>query len=106
MAPFDIRDLSNGENFFFLGRERLIDVSDGSIGHLLNLVRKALLIVLGDLVILFELFEDIKSITAHVTNRNACGLGIFVRDLYEFLAALFVELGNPQADDPGLRSPG
>ncbi len=37
-------------------------------------------------------------VAAHMAHRDARVLGIFVRDLDEFLAALGVEFGDAQAD--------
>ena len=56
------------------------------------------MIVLADLVILFQLLEDVEAVAAHVAHRDARGLGIFVRDLDQFLAALLVEFRDAQAD--------
>ena len=43
-------------------------------------------------------------VAAHVADRDARGLGIFVRDLDQLLAALLVELRNAQTGSPALRS--
>src|SRR6266705_3583409 len=45
----------NGEDFLFLGREQLIDLGNHAVGRLLHVVGKALLVVLGNLVVLLEL---------------------------------------------------
>src|SRR5512140_3887398 len=44
----------DGEDFLFLGRQQLIDFRDDSVGGLLHFVGQALLIVLGNLVILLH----------------------------------------------------
>ena len=43
-----------------------------------------------------ELLEEIKTIAADVAHRDARRLGIFVRDLHDFAAPFFIELGNAQ----------
>jgi NAD(P)-dependent dehydrogenase (short-subunit alcohol dehydrogenase family) len=79
-------DLLNGENFFFLGRKRLVDVGDGGVGRLLHVVRQALLIVFRYLVILFGLLQHIKAVAADVTDPES------VRDLFERTVATFGRL--------------
>ena len=92
------RSTSNREDFLFLGGEHLVDLGDGLVGRLLDLAGEALVVVLADLVILLELLEHVDAVAAHVAHGDARGLGIFVRDLDQFLAALLVELGNAQAE--------
>src|SRR5262249_3532598 len=100
-AAFDIADpLSiplDGEDFFFLGRQQLVDLRDHTVGRLLHVVGETLLIVLGDLVVLLELLDDVEPVAAHMAHGDLGGLGVFVRDLYELLATLLVELGDAQA---------
>ena len=67
---------------------------DALVGRLLNLGFKSLVIVLADLVILLELLDDIDAVASHVTNRHLRRFGIFVREFYEFFAALFVQFRN------------
>src|SRR6476660_6489151 len=49
----------DGEDFFFLGGQQLVDLGDDAVGHLLHLVGVTLLIVLRHLVILLELLQNI-----------------------------------------------
>jgi len=49
-------------------------------------------------VILLELLERIESIPAHMAHRDTRRLGIFMRELDQFLAAVLVEFGNAQAN--------
>src|SRR5229473_3453149 len=86
----------DGEDFLFLGREQLIDLGDHPVGCLLHIVGKTFLIVFRDLVVLLELLDSVEAIAADMADRDLGGFGIFVRDFHEFLAALFVELRNPQ----------
>jgi hypothetical protein len=51
---------SDGEDFFFLGRERLIDFRDRCVGRLLHVGGQTLLIVLGNLVVLLELLDSAR----------------------------------------------
>ncbi len=48
-------------------------------------------------VILFQLLQHVEAIAAHMAHGDPRRLGIFVRDLDQFLAALLVQFGNPQA---------
>src|ERR1700756_621509 len=50
------------QNFFFLGCQQLIDLGDRSVGRLLHVTGEAFLIVLGHLVILLELLEDVETV--------------------------------------------
>src|SRR5579863_261992 len=86
----------NRQDFFFLCGQQLIDFRNRAVGSLLHIVCMTLLVVLGHLVILFQLLEHIETVAAHVANRNAGGFRIFVRDFDQFLAAVLVEFGNPQ----------
>ena len=58
-----------------------------------------LLVVLADGAVLLELLQQVDAVAAHVADRDACLLGIFVRDLDHLLAALLVHLRDAQADD-------
>src|ERR1035438_1979506 len=83
-AAFDISQFLkitalNGEDFLFLGREQLLDLGDHPVGCLLHIVFEALLIVLGNLVVLLELLDGVETIAADVTHRDLGGLRIFVR---------------------------
>src|SRR5712691_7830310 len=89
---------SHRENFSFLGGQRLVDFGNGQVGRLLDVAVMALVIVLADLVILFQLLENVHAVAPHVAHGDARGFRIFVRDLDELLAPLLVELGDAQAD--------
>ena len=71
---------------------------DAGIGRLLDLAGKPVVIVLADLVILFQLLDHVHGVAADMAHRDARGFGIFVRDLDQFLAPLLVQFGNAQAD--------
>ena len=73
---------------FSLVASMLVDVGDRLIGRLLDLGVHALVIVLADLVILLQLLQHVHAVAPHVADRDLGGLGIFVRDLDQFLAAL------------------
>src|SRR5450755_3548277 len=97
-AAFDIDQSLNGEDFFFLGRKQLIDFRNRPVGCLLHIGGQTFLIVLGNLVILLKLLDRIEAVAADMPDRDACGFGVFVRDLHKLLAAVFIELRNPQAE--------
>src|SRR5215211_565403 len=102
-AAFDIGQSLNSEDFLFLGRKQRIDLRNRPIGGLLHIIGEALLVVFRDLVVFLEFLDDIQPVAANVAHRDARGLGIFVRDLHEFLAALLIEFGNPQAQHLAFR---
>src|SRR5437899_79904 len=84
---------SHRHDLFFLAGERAVDIGDGLIGRLLHQLGLALVLVLAHrLEVFFQLLEHVHRVAADMADRNARGLGIFVRDLHEFLAALLVEL--------------
>src|SRR5262249_52654339 len=97
-ATFAIgRILLDREDFFFLGREQLVDFRDHAVGRLLHVVGHALLIVLGNLVVLLKLLDRVEAIASDMADRHARGLRVFMCDLHQFLAALLIELGDAQA---------
>src|ERR1700687_455821 len=98
-AAFDIdQSLSlDREDFLFLGRKQLIDLRNRPVGCLLHIRGQTFLIVLGSPVVFLELFDRIEAIAADMPDRDTRGFRVFVRDFHEFLAAIFVELGNSQA---------
>src|SRR3954454_8344988 len=81
-AAFDIGQSLNGEDFLFLGRKQRIDLRNRPIGGLLHIIGEALLIVLGNLVVFLELFDNIQPVAANVAHRDPGGFGIFMRDFY------------------------
>ena len=62
----------------------------------------ALLVVLADRVLLEQLLEHVEAVAAHMAHGDARVLGIFMRDLDHFLAALLVQLGNADAQSRAL----
>src|SRR5215831_17821509 len=91
-TAFDIGRSSYREDFFFLGRQQLIDFGDRSVGRLLHVGSQALLIIFRNFVILLELFHGIEAVATDMADRDLGGLGVFVRDLHKLLAALLVQL--------------
>src|SRR6202048_256560 len=96
-AAFDIDQSLNREDLFFLGRKQLIDLRNRPVGRLLHIIGQTFLIVLGNLVILLKLLDRIEAVAADMAHRDLGCFGVFVRDFHQLLAALFIELGNPQA---------
>src|SRR5271165_6280552 len=88
---------SHSDNFLLFCCQHPVHLSDCFIGSLLYLLAGSLPVVLADLVILFELLEHIEAVAPHVTHRHPGRLGIFVRNLHQLPATLFIELGNTQA---------
>ncbi len=64
---------------------------------LLHLFGRALAFVFADLVVFFELLEHVETIAPHMPHRNLGGLGIFVRNLDQVLATIFVQFRDAQA---------
>ena len=60
---------------------------------------RALLVVLGDLVVLEQLLELVVAVAAHLADGGARLLGHDVRLLHQVLAALFGEHRDRDADD-------
>ena len=54
------------------------------------------LIILGNLVVLFELLDGIEAVAPYVADRHSRRFGIFVCNLYQLLAALLIEFRDPQ----------
>src|SRR5712672_4667606 len=98
-AAFDIHqslDLAtlelNGEDFFFLGREQLIDLCNRPVGCLLHVIGQPFLVVLGNLVVFLKLLDGVEAIAADMPDCDLGRLGVFMRHLHQFLAAFFIEL--------------
>src|ERR1700686_2457041 len=82
-AAFDIDQSLNREDFFFLGREQLIDLRNRPVGRLLHIIGQTFLIVLGNLVILLKLLDGVETIAADMPHGDLCRLGIFMRHLHQ-----------------------
>src|SRR5262245_37771780 len=95
-SALDMRWPSHREDLLLLRGEHPIDFPDHIVGCLLNLVGRALALVLADLVILFQLLEHINPVAPDMPDRDLGRLGVFVRDFDQLLAPLLVELGDPQ----------
>ena len=68
------RIASNREDFLFLGRQQLVDLRDHAVGRLLHVVGVTLLIVLGDLVILLELLQDVEAVATDMARPRPARL--------------------------------
>ena len=88
-------------SFSFAANEEF-DLLNGLIGRLLHFRLLALFLVFADRVLLQELLENIESVPAHVPDRYARVLAVFVGDLDHFLAPLLVELRNADAQNRAL----
>src|ERR1700678_1443724 len=67
------------EGVLFLGLRCHIDLSHVGVRHLLDLIEGALLIVLGDFLILEQLLHRLIAIAADVAHRDAMVLGDAVK---------------------------
>src|ERR1700744_527427 len=90
---------SHRHDLLFLAGEQLFDFGDGAVGHLLYFSGLARVVVLADLMILLELFEQIEAIATNVTNRHTGPFGIFVRDFHDLTPPFFIEFGNAQLEN-------
>src|SRR2546426_6075308 len=90
-GPSDLEDL------FFLVLRQLVDLVDVEIGLLLHLVQPALLVILGDRLVLEELLQRLVGVPALQPDRRPPVLGDLVHTLRELLAALFRERGDGDA---------
>src|SRR3954453_14507631 len=61
---------SNLHDFFFFGRERLVDLLDMLVGGLLDLFRLPIEIVLAHMAVLLELLEKIESVAAKMAHGH------------------------------------
>src|SRR5262249_30243881 len=95
-SAFDIAQTSHCEGFPFLRRQPLVDIRNDLVGRLLDLLGRPFAVVLADLVILFQLLDDLKAVAPHVADRHLGSLSIFMRNLHQFLAPLLVELRESQ----------
>src|SRR5262245_7167686 len=82
----------------FFASQRLIDLLDELVGQILYLAGILVMVVLAHLSVLVEALEQLHAVAAHVAHRDPRMLGIFMRDLDEFLAPLGRERGNGQPD--------
>src|SRR5439155_17271313 len=76
---------------------------DAGIGRLLNIGRMAIVIVLADLVILLQLFDDIHCVTPDMTYGDARCFGVLMRNLDQLLAPFLIELRDTQANGLAFR---
>src|SRR6185312_8067593 len=97
------RSTSDGLDFLFLVRERVVDLLDVAVGQLLHLVRLLAMLVLRDLVVLLGLLERFHAVAADVAHGDAALLGVLVRELGELVAAIGRELGDRDADQLAVR---
>src|SRR5512139_555634 len=82
---------SDRQDFLFLHRQLLVDVGDGLVGELLDLILGAALVVLGDQLLLQRFLHLGQHVAAHVAHADAGVLGILAHHLQDVLAALLGE---------------
>src|SRR5262249_24983125 len=79
---------SDLHNLRFLLRQHAVDERDRLVGHLLHACGLDAMLVLTDGVVLFSLLQVVHAVAPHVACCDPGVLGILMRDLGEFLAAL------------------
>src|SRR5882672_12497482 len=72
---------------FFVLQER-VDLSYVAVGELLNVLLRAAIVVLGDLLVLQQLLEIGQRLATHAAHGDASVLGLVPHDSHELLAAL------------------
>src|SRR2546426_889939 len=78
-----------GKSLFFLGLRRLVQLLDVTVGHLLDFVVRAAVVILADDLVLREFLDGFVGVTADVTQRDAVILRHMIQLLNQVLAALF-----------------
>src|SRR6266852_5652170 len=86
------------DDLFFFGTRGLIQLLHVGVGHLLDLVMRAAVVVLGDGFILEKLLHRFVAVTPDVAYRDAVILGHSMELLDQVLAALFGQRRNRDAD--------
>src|SRR5450755_1081551 len=81
-------DSSDRHQVGFLGVQGLVDFADVAIGEFLDVVLRPALVVFGDGLGLEQFFEVGDGIASDIAHGNACGLGLLVHDLHQFLSSL------------------
>src|SRR5579862_5793571 len=82
-SPGTARDCgtSDMQDVFFLRRQGVVDHFDLIVGQLLNFGTALAVLVLGDLVALFQILERFHAVAPDVAHRDAGVLGKLVRKL-------------------------
>src|SRR5690606_24919932 len=92
------RGTSSLRHDFLLFRcSRRVDLADETVGQLLHLVSEALVLVLGDVLLLLVFLERFHPVAADVADGDLGLLGILVRQLDQLLAPLLGQVGHRQA---------
>src|SRR5665647_105134 len=86
-------------DFGFLRLQHLFELRDVLVVHLLQVLVRGLLVVLGHLV---DLLDRVARDRARVPHADAPFLGEPVHHLHQLLATIFVERRQRHADDPAL----
>src|ERR1043166_1617419 len=90
-TPPSLVSTSYGHQLLFFFLQELVDVGDVPVGHFLDFVLRAALVVLGHLVLLQRLLELVDRVAARVAHRYAGVLRLVAHHLDEVLAALLGE---------------
>ncbi len=79
-------------NFFFLRLEQFVDAGNRAVNDLLELFHPAELLVLGDDLVLLELFQVLFGIAADRAQRHPAAFGHLVDQLHQLLATFLGQL--------------
>src|SRR6185312_15077347 len=90
---------SDLHDLLFFAMQGLVDVTDMPVGQLLQFIAELMVFILTNFTVLFRLFQGVHAVAANVADGHAGCIGIFVGELDEFLAALFVQFGQRNADE-------
>src|SRR5579871_4135586 len=84
-GPSDLHD------FLLLAVKHGVDFIYVRVGDLLQFIAVLVVLVLADLVVFFEAFEQVHAIPANIADRDPGRLGIFRGELGQFLAPFLVK---------------
>src|SRR6478672_6159514 len=90
---------SDRHQLLFLGAYHLVDVLDGLVGEFLDVRFAACRLVLGDLLVFQQLLDVVVGIAADIADGDLGVLPLAMDVLGQFLATLFGESGQVDADD-------
>ena len=91
MQVLDLHDLP-----FFHGND-LIHLCNGFVSQLLHFFRQNTAIILTDEAVFLQLFQRIHAVATHMAGSDAALLGVLMCNLDQFLAALFIQLRQRNA---------
>src|SRR6186713_2892919 len=94
---------SDGQDLGFLGRGQAVDLADRPVGEPLQLVERAALLVLGDLLVLGQALGMVVGVAPEVTDRDLRLLRGMADDLGQFLPPLLGQRRHRHPEQVALR---